>query len=149
MTCKTTRDLLSPYLDGELPPRRRAAAADHLGGCAACRAALEELRALDTELRLQPRPEPGPRFAAAVMARLGEPRARRWSPLPAAAYTLLFLAVFGLGFWFSAGDAAPAAAPARVEVSLNAALAENRGLALLAVQEQTVSAIEEIDRAQE
>jgi anti-sigma factor RsiW len=38
MTCASVRDLLSAYVDGELPPEQAAEIAEHLTSCAACAA---------------------------------------------------------------------------------------------------------------
>jgi mycothiol system anti-sigma-R factor len=50
MSCAETRELLSAYVDGELPPDRAAEVADHLASCAACareyESTLETVRAL-------------------------------------------------------------------------------------------------------
>lgn len=53
--CKHINDL-SSYLDGELDARRRLAMEAHLDGCAACRAELEQLRALSGVLAEVPQP---------------------------------------------------------------------------------------------
>lgn len=42
--CKETRDLLSPYLEGELTPEERAGVESHLGECEDCRIDLDLLR---------------------------------------------------------------------------------------------------------
>lgn len=47
MDCERTRELLNAYLDGELPPDRRADVDAHLCDCAACAAALGELEGLN------------------------------------------------------------------------------------------------------
>jgi anti-sigma factor RsiW len=44
MRCHRARRLLSPYLDGEVDPRRRASLVAHLSGCEACSAELRRLR---------------------------------------------------------------------------------------------------------
>jgi anti-sigma factor RsiW len=49
MTCTETREVLSPYLDGELSPSEAAEVGVHLDACAACR---EELGALRLTSRL-------------------------------------------------------------------------------------------------
>ncbi len=145
MTCRTIAELLSPYLDGELDPARRLAVDGHLRGCPACRAALQAQRRLDAALRQLPAPDPAPSFGAEVMGRLAGPR-RRWQPLPAAAYLLLFAAVFSAGFFLSDRAPAVAGSPAPAEISLGDALAESRSMELLAVHDQTLAAIEEAGR---
>ncbi|MCH7717978.1 MAG: zf-HC2 domain-containing protein, partial [Chloroflexi bacterium] len=46
---------LSAYVDGQLPSAARARLEEHVQACAACREALEELRALRGALRELPR----------------------------------------------------------------------------------------------
>lgn len=70
-------ELLSGYLDAALPAAERDRVAMHIESCAACRAELEALRALQIELGAAPPPEPPPgywdRFAARVEKRLPQP----------------------------------------------------------------------------
>ena len=54
MDCERTKELLNAYLDGELPPDRRAQVAEHLRGCAACAAALAELEDLNRAIGTLP-----------------------------------------------------------------------------------------------
>ena len=60
---------LEAYHDGELPPRERALAEEHLRGCPACAGRLAELRALD-RLLAPPPALTGADISAAVLARL-------------------------------------------------------------------------------
>jgi anti-sigma factor RsiW len=60
--CRKARQLLSPYIDDELTPKEKAALEEHLASCEACRAELEELRAVSDVLgeifrRLEPPPD--------------------------------------------------------------------------------------------
>jgi anti-sigma factor RsiW len=107
VTCDETRDLLSPYADGELDLVRALEIERHLAGCPACAAALEGLRSLsarlaDPALYHQP--------PAALANRVGaslRPRTFPWRPLLAAAAAAL-LATAGL--WaFVRGVSAPSA----------------------------------------
>ncbi|HIC96144.1 TPA: hypothetical protein EYP12_05905, partial [Candidatus Bipolaricaulota bacterium] len=50
-----TRELLSAYIDGELPPKEKAAVEEHLRECAECRRDLETLRRTVALLRETPR----------------------------------------------------------------------------------------------
>lgn len=68
--------LLSAYLDGELPAPDAAAVQDHLMDCAACRAAYEDLRGTKGLLGRLPLAEPPAAFWGAVR----EPGASRESP---------------------------------------------------------------------
>ncbi len=71
-------DEITAYLDGALPPERRAAVEGHLAACAACRAERARIdRALALLGRLPPPPEPSPGFARGLWARLDAERARR------------------------------------------------------------------------
>jgi len=74
MNLEHVQEQLSAYLDGELEGAARARVEAHVSACAACREELEELRALDVDLRRLPEPEPGPqywsRFVQRVEARL-------------------------------------------------------------------------------
>ncbi len=51
MSCQDLRRLLSRWLDGELDPAEREAVASHLGDCERCRAEVEQMRTLRTELK--------------------------------------------------------------------------------------------------
>src|SRR5580704_18022707 len=64
-------DKLSEYLDDELPPGERAAAAAHLAQCAECARTLEELRrVVETARALTPR-RPGRDLWSGVAERMG------------------------------------------------------------------------------
>lgn len=67
---------LSAYLDGEVRGRARDALAAHLAGCAACRAAYDELAAAKAALAALPRPAPPRSF------RLSPQAAERLRPTP-------------------------------------------------------------------
>ena len=53
MTCDHYRELLSAELDGELTKAESADLAEHLNGCAGCRAYRDDLQAADPALALQ------------------------------------------------------------------------------------------------
>lgn len=59
--CQTTRDLLSAYVDGELPPAEAEAIADHLATCAQCSAEyqtmLETVAAVRSQLERYAAPD--------------------------------------------------------------------------------------------
>ncbi len=57
MTHEQCRDSLGAWLDGELTPQAASVVAEHVGSCAPCRAAAEEIRALTASLRALPRHE--------------------------------------------------------------------------------------------
>jgi len=51
MDCSACEELLRAYLDGELSADERASVEEHLGGCEACRAAMDEFGKVDGILR--------------------------------------------------------------------------------------------------
>ena len=70
MNCQQARDLLSLYVDGELPAAERAELEEHLEHCEECRCELAELRALVNALGALPQ-EPLPAgFGERLHARL-------------------------------------------------------------------------------
>lgn len=107
MECAETIDLLSAYLDGELPDREQEEMEEHLRRCIRC--AREEKALRDTVALLETLPgEPAPpEFLAAVRMRLDAEEAapsrgrRPFSvrfkvPLQAAAAALILLIVYGV-----------------------------------------------------
>lgn len=90
---------LSAYLDGELAPAEMTEVGDHLAGCAACQASLEDLRAAKRLLGALPAPDLPQGFADAVWARAGRRSYRRsgrpwvWWPRPAVALAAVALAL--------------------------------------------------------
>jgi len=93
------RELLGPYLLGELSAEEEAELRGHLEGCAACRAELVELRQAHESLKAAYVPPP-PELKRRVMGRLSRPRRRRSVLLVAASLalvTLLGSAVFSGG----------------------------------------------------
>src|SRR5438067_12862261 len=79
MSCYRAGDWLSPYLDGELGARRRAALEAHLAGCPRCSAELATLRRA-VQVLAAPKSHPQPEaLLAEFKQRLAEerPAARR------------------------------------------------------------------------
>jgi len=72
MRCRTAERWLSRALDRPLDDSIRKALESHLAGCAGCRAAASELRALRTRLSQGVRPEPVPGFWGRIERRLAE-----------------------------------------------------------------------------
>lgn len=75
MDCRTTRERLSVYLDGELAELESGEVKDHLASCADCADEWEHLKRVDQELRQHMKtPEPAVPAAVwpAIEARLGE-----------------------------------------------------------------------------
>ena len=61
-----------PFLDGRLDPAERGPVEAHLAACAACRAQVEELRAVVGVLGEWPGVSPSPSFDAALRARVAQ-----------------------------------------------------------------------------
>lgn len=108
MECTRTEDLLSGYLDGDLPEREREGIAAHLGQCPRC---AEEERALKetlTLLRSLPAEKAPPELLEGVLRRIGHEQEAvpLWKklflpahikiPLEAAAVVLIFLLAYGI-----------------------------------------------------
>jgi len=51
MNCKEIREFLTAYLDGEVTPEEKAYIESHVPGCPDCRAELEAMSAMQTNLR--------------------------------------------------------------------------------------------------
>lgn len=70
-------ELLSAYLDGELPPERERTVEEHLAACPGCRSELDGLRSVVEHLRRLERAAPPPVLGQAVARRValeGRPR---------------------------------------------------------------------------
>jgi anti-sigma factor RsiW len=83
MQCERARELLSPYLDGELSAEERRAIATHVEGCRVCSAQATDFRRIGRTLSEAGR-EPAPKALAlrvrANLAREVETEARRIDP---------------------------------------------------------------------
>lgn len=108
MECTRTEDLLSGYLDGDLPEGEREGIAAHLGQCPRC---AEEERALKETLSLLrnlPAEKAPPGLLEGVLRRIGQEKEAvpLWKklflpahikiPLEAAAVALIFLLAYGI-----------------------------------------------------
>lgn len=82
MTCAELEALAAELALGTVAGAERAGALDHLAGCAACRALVEELAGVaDRLLLLAPVTEPPPGFESKVLGRMGvSPPARELRP---------------------------------------------------------------------
>jgi anti-sigma factor RsiW len=91
-------DLLSAYLDGELAAADRAAIAEHLSSCIACRAEIDDVAAGRAAVRGLPMLELPPELipSAAPVADLAERRRRRRLPVWAASAAAAAAVVAGL-----------------------------------------------------
>lgn len=92
MNCATVQNLLSAYVDGEVPVKLRQEIAPHLETCAVCRAELIALQQLDTALSSLSSPTP-PDIAERVLSRIRRPALSWWRNLSLAASLVLGLAL--------------------------------------------------------
>jgi anti-sigma factor RsiW len=69
MSCPFEEELTA-YVDGELPPARRAEVAEHLGSCAGCQGTEALLRRTVARMAELPELTPSPATRRAVMAKL-------------------------------------------------------------------------------
>src|SRR5262249_35471791 len=114
------RELLSPYLDGDLPERARSEVGSHLQACVACRAIVQDLKVLAIAAsRETPPPVPADRLArirTALETPLLSEGARfqwwiGWHRLGLAAAGVMLV----LGLWVMRGEIAPPRTPGVVE----------------------------------
>lgn len=128
MTCEQFDLLLDAYLDRTLDAERRHAMDDHLEGCAACRAALAEMRLVLAGAAALPKsiqpprslwPDIWARLAPHGGVRVARPAAwRRWAPLAAAAVLLVAVTAmltFRLSRPGATGAATATSAPPPIE----------------------------------
>lgn len=73
LKCRQAKNLLSPYMDGELHGKQKAALEEHLASCEACREELEFLRTISETIRdIFRRIEPPPDLLERTMRRIRE-----------------------------------------------------------------------------
>ena len=101
MTHEQYRDSLGPWVDGELTPETSSVVAEHVGTCAACRAAADEIRALSASLRGLPRHALPDDLKARMLrpAETGSPRAplrRPWAIASFAAAAVVLIVAVGV-----------------------------------------------------
>lgn len=89
-------DLLSAFLDGELDAAGRGAVAEHLAGCAPCRAEADDVAAARTAVRGLPMLQPPPGLLPGPRADRDRARRRRWVPMWAASAAAAAAVVVGL-----------------------------------------------------
>ncbi len=157
MTCEEVRKALSLFLYGELSLEQEQSFQDHLDGCASCRQALDEeralhealdasalepsaelLRACRRELRLRLGLEPQPRSLAARLRAWFSPRAGflGFLPRPATAVALIALGFFGARWMGRTPPSAPADIPAERQIaSIRFLEPDPRGGVRIAVEE--------------
>jgi anti-sigma factor RsiW len=148
MNCQSVMRVLSACQDGELDPARRREVASHLEGCPSCRAEWDGLQELARRLRLSPPPAIDPFFPARVMAGLRPAPAKKYRLLPAAAYALVFAAIFLAGFLLQTAGSVQAPAEILPDATFSAVLLEPQDFGLLAVQEDTLKLFNGGDRGQ-
>jgi anti-sigma factor RsiW len=132
MSCGFEEDLTA-YVDGELPPPRRAEVEAHLGTCAGCRATHALLRNAVARLAELPAFEPSPATRRAVLAKLDALPEPWWERLkrllrPAVLVPSMGLATaVAVALWVAPGPDAPPelADPAEMELAANLELAED------------------------
>ena len=149
MNCQSVLRMLSACQDGELDPRLQRDVASHLEGCPSCRAEWDGLQELLRRLRLSPPPAADPFFPARVMAGLGSRLARKPRLLPAAAYALVFAAIFLAGFLLQTSDGGVPTPARPLAPTYSAVLLEPQDLGLLSVQEDTLQLFNGGDRGRE
>lgn len=88
MDCRQVQELLSAYLDGELPAPQQELVARHLDGCQACRREFQIWQQLWQDLLSEPVAAPAD-LAARVLARLPGRRPPWWQNLALAASLLV------------------------------------------------------------
>jgi len=111
MTCSDVKELLSPYLDGELDRVTQQAVFRHLSECPNCHHELAEMKQLLKMLACLEEIDPPPDFSAKLSRRLMERTAAKpkmkkryplslqtWLPFGAAAAIIMAL-VFSLNLW--------------------------------------------------
>ena len=144
MRCEELQDRLPAYSAGELPTDVREAAQAHLGGCAACRAALARIDALASVLADAQTPPVPAGFAARVMAEARSRRSaavsagwnplRRWrlasAPMRAAAAAVLLVGL-GAGLWMGWSSGPAVVSPDRAETTSQARLLDTYQLEAL------------------
>lgn len=81
MECKRMRQMISPYVDGELGPVEEKTFADHIHTCSACREALAETQAVRGLFASAGKFSAPLGFSARVMATIEEKEASRFRRL--------------------------------------------------------------------
>ncbi len=142
MNCKKACRLLSACQDGELAPKTKREVETHLQGCRACRAEWQGMQGVVAGLRALPAPDVDPFFPARVMAGLPAARRGEFRLLPAAAYALVFLAIFIGGFFLQLTSDRGAALAQPRAATFSSVLLENQDLGLLAIHDQTLALFE-------
>lgn len=74
MDCAAVEPMLDEYASAEVTAAEREAVALHLGQCASCRQKLQQLLALDSQIRALPATTAPEDFLAQVQARLAQQR---------------------------------------------------------------------------
>jgi len=130
-----TTEKLSAFVDGELPPAETATVRAHAAGCAGCRSAIAELRALVANARALDVPEPPPTLWPSIEGALddrggsvewlGWLSIANWRPFGVGALAgaaAVALVVFGLR---APRNGVPAAPPGAEAIAASAAAASD------------------------
>lgn len=152
MSCEQYTDWIGDAVDGTLDPASRSELDTHCAGCEACRALLDDLRAIREAAASLDRATPPAATWDAIAAKIHgtERHASQWFPLAAAAALVLAL---GTAAWFGAANVSRERAnEAHVELARTAAselqLAEQHYLNAIASLEQlTVQQNDALDPA--
>ena len=81
MNCHHARQLISPYLDGQLTGREMLDLGDHLAGCESCRDEMHSLRQIKTLLRGLHRPSPRLEFSRQLSSQEILSGSASWQPV--------------------------------------------------------------------
>jgi predicted anti-sigma-YlaC factor YlaD len=100
MRCKKARDLISPYIDGELSERERVSFESHMKDCVNCRAEFEETRNVHNLFAGAERFSAPYGFSTRVLANLETKTPRKWLLVPLFARfagVVVVLIIIGIG----------------------------------------------------
>jgi predicted anti-sigma-YlaC factor YlaD len=100
--CTTARDLLAPFVDGELAGLDAELVREHVGACIGCRETARALAQLAADLPALAEAEPDRDFVASVLARTAGRRSIRsvwesWCRRPRLAWELAYVATIAVG----------------------------------------------------
>jgi predicted anti-sigma-YlaC factor YlaD len=148
MNCPKVIRLLSPFQDGELAPDLELGVKQHLLKCPGCRAEWDGVQEVLGGLRRLPAPAADPFFPTRVMAGLRAAPAKKLHLLQAAAYALVFAAIFLSGFLLQLSSNSQAAAKIPT-ATYSAVLLEPQALGLMTVQDDTLALFSGSDHVEE
>ena len=116
MNCKRSREHISLFLDGMLPPKAQASLNRHMEDCRECSTYLDDIREVLAQLREEALEPPSDNFEWNLRRKLNQAIAHRdfgeekqpwnWNRFSWAAAASLIL-VAGLSYWMQPGDYVP------------------------------------------